>query len=94
MTVTRNSLRVAYPEFTNVPDTLIDAHIDLAVANTDEEVLGDRYDLAVLLRACHTIAMSSFGEKLHIEIRDGQTSYGQSDEALRRAAGASWRMIS
>jgi hypothetical protein len=92
--VTVASLRIAYPEFANVPVDLIEQHISLAELNTDEDVLGDRYDMAVLLRACHTIAVSSFGEKLRIEVKDGQTSYGQADERLRRAAGTAYRMVS
>lgn len=92
MTITRDSLRIAYPEFTSAPDALIDAHIDSAALQVDAAVYGDKTDLAILLHACHMIASSQFGERLSLKNDATSTAYKQLFDCITRSAGSSWRM--
>ena len=92
MTVTRDSLVVAYPEFGNAPTAMVDAQIANATLCNDSDVYGDRYDLAVLLMACHLIAVSPWGEKLKLSPTKGVTAYLEGHQRLEAAAGAAWRM--
>jgi hypothetical protein len=71
---------------------MVDAHISNAEIMCDEDVYGDKRDLAVMLYACHLLASSPWGEKLKLAAKDGSTSYIKTHRKIERAVGAMWRL--
>jgi hypothetical protein len=94
VTVTRDSLRKAFPTFDNAPDDMVDAGIARAELQVDGDVLGTQVDVAVLFLACHEIAMDPEGEDLRLENEDGESAYLDRYTAVIRRAGAAHRVIS
>lgn len=93
MAVTISSLRVAYPEFTNCPDSMLTSAIASATLRCDEEVLASHYDLAVMLLACHYAASSPFGIDLRLGKNGNETTYFLEWERIAKAAGRAYRWI-
>lgn len=62
MAVSVDQLRAEFPEFANTDSGLIQAKIDDAIAQLNDDAFGDDFDAAVKYLACHLIAVSPSGE--------------------------------
>jgi hypothetical protein len=93
MAVSTTSLITAYKEFQNTATATLQDAIDRAELEIDDGVLGDQYDNAVLLLACHYASISHHGLDMRLEKDDKKTTYYNDYERLMRRAGASWRML-
>lgn len=91
MAVTLASFRVAFPEFGEASDSLVQAKLDEATLALDARVFGVRFDEAVRYRAAHTLALSPFGQNARLVAKDGSTTYGTHLDAVTRScAGGPW----
>jgi len=91
MSVTRASLIALYPEFADTPTTQVDGAILAAQGRLDARILGDEYDQAVTLQACHLLAISPYGQQARLVAKDGSTTYETSlGRLLRMRAGGPW----
>lgn len=93
MTVTATSLKAAWPEFSAADDDLVTAKIAQATRSLSEASLGDCYDDAVALKACHLLALSPDGRAMRLDPEGraghfglGVTVYGQELDELIRAS--------
>lgn len=93
MTVTAATLKARHEEFAPIGDSVVSAAIAEATRRTDARVFGDRYDDAIMLRACDLIASGAFGVPARAEPKDnaGPTRYAQQLATLiRERAGGGW----
>jgi len=93
MAVTATTLRTAHPEFTDSPDAVVNAAITDAQATVNETVLGDNYDQAVTLLACHLISRSPYSRDLRLPFGEyDEDGYYRRYEQLIRVAGRAYRV--
>ena len=76
MAVTSVSFKIAFPEFSEVSDTLVDAKIGESQRELDSGAFGDIYDDAVSYLTAHKLAISPYGQQLQLVSDDGRTTYG------------------
>lgn len=96
MTVDRDSLRAAYPEWTDAADALVDSAIARAQHRIDDAAYGDDlYDDAVTLYACHLLWISPAAAALRVVQVGGSGGdlYLEEFEALSEVAGRADREI-
>lgn len=53
------TFRVRFPRFATISDAVIQAHLAEADWEVSEDVWGDRYELGVMLYACHTLTLEN-----------------------------------
>ncbi len=93
--VTPASLIAARPEFASVlasAPARVQAAIDDATAQVDDEVWGDQTDIGISLLAAHLIAISPNGMPARLVTKNGRTTYLDLYEGMRDRAGAAWRI--
>ena len=92
MAVTLVSLRTAHPEFTTVPDAVVQAAIDSATARLESTIYGTLHDDAITWLACYIAVTSPYARdkrrKAELGIPEG---YLGEWEAVTRAAARSHR---
>ena len=93
MTVTAATLKAEWPEFEDASDALVTAKISQAEGSLDESTLGDLYDNAVTLKACHLLALTPDGRAMRLDPEGkaghyglGVSVYGQELDELIRSA--------
>lgn len=70
------AFRTRYPEFSQVPDDLVQAHLDDAALSIDAAIWGARADVGQGLLAAHTLSLSPWGQGVKLSAKDGTTTYG------------------
>ena len=93
MAVDKTTLRARFPEFTNTPDSLVDASIADAKLMVDSVYYGTRYDMAVTYYAAHLIAVNPLGEMARLDKKADTTTYWLLFESVKRATGTGFRVI-
>lgn len=75
--------RGRFPEFDLVPEGMITAAIEDAMAETDASVwLPGHYESGVRYLAAHKLALSPYGMTAKLATKDGDTTYLQHRKAL------------
>ena len=93
MTVTAASLKARYEEFAPVGDPAVTLAIGEATRRTDARVFGDRFDDAVMLRACDLMSTGAFGQQARVDPKaaTGPTTYAiQLATLVGERAGGGW----
>lgn len=87
--------RARFPEFDQVPDGMVNAALDDAVALTDATVwLPAHYEHAVRLEAAHQLALSPYGLTAKLSAKDGTTTYKQKRNEIAAGNCIGWRVTS
>lgn len=73
--LTLAQFRTYYPEFSKVPDDLVQGALDRAALDIDLTVWGDRQDVGHGLKAAHILAISPMGVMARMVAKDGSTTY-------------------
>lgn len=66
MAINFSDFKLAYPEFAAAPNEQIESKLIAAQTFCDARVWGNRYEVAVFLKAAHLLAMSPGGEKMRL----------------------------
>lgn len=94
MAVTTASLKTNFPEFTDVPDAIVQAKIDDSTAQHNAETWADQLDIGIELYACHLLATTPHGGMARLINDTGQSIYQENWLRMSRAVGRAWRVIS
>ena len=82
--------RASFPEFSGIGDALVQAGLDAAEAQIDEDVWGDQAETGHGYLAAHEITSRAPGREV---AKDGTTSYGRAHAALVQRVGAAYRVV-
>lgn len=96
MTVTPTSLIAAYPEWAHVNTshpTIVTTAISQAENRIDEDVVGDRYDEAVMLSAGSWLYSHPYSRDMREPSKDASNPYKLQLEELLSAKGSAWRTV-
>lgn len=76
--------RLAYPEFRETSDSLIEQKIKQAEAFTSSTAYGERRVYAVMLQTAHLLALSPNGAKARLQKDKESTIYGKELKMMAR----------
>lgn len=95
--IAASDLMTAFPEFRATDPGQVQFHIGMAAARLDAEVYGANLDTAIILLACHTMALSPMGQNARLESESGagraaRTTYSIELDKLRLEVSQGYRI--
>lgn len=93
MTMALSTFRVQFPEFVKVPDALVQAHLDAAALEIDDEIWRTKADQGQGYLAAHKLTLSPFGQAARLAATNGTTTYFTHYDTLKHQVAVGFRVI-
>ena len=91
--MTSAELRAIAPEFAKAPEAAVAEAVAQATAYVNAALFGTDTEMAIRLRACHTLALGPYGQQARLISKDGTTTYQkQFDDLLATATAGEGRV--
>lgn len=88
--LTLAQFRTRFPEFASTDADLVQAKLDDAEEDIDEDVWGDATAKGHGWLTAHLLSSTSYGKEVS---KDGTTSYGRRYEEMQRRVGTAYRVV-
>ena len=82
--MTPTEFKAEFAEFAGASDSIVQAKLTQAEAETDAAVFGAQVDDAVKYLAAHLLALSPFARDMKLVDKGGETVYGRQRRRLER----------
>lgn len=90
------TFRVRHPEFSGTPDEYVQATLDAAADEIDEDVWGSKAAEGHGLLSAHKLALSPYGVDMRLGAfgdNKARSVYGDQHEQLSRRVGTAYRLV-